>query len=45
MEATRLSPFAQAVKQLGATVKVAKRSQLSTFAVTPKRWVVERTFA
>ena len=39
-------PFAQAVKtQLGATVQVAKRSQLSTFAVTPKRWVVERTFA
>jgi len=30
-------PFAQAVKtQLGATVQVAKRSQLSTFAVTPK---------
>lgn len=39
-------PFAQAVKtQLGATVQVAKRSQRSTFAVTPKRWVVERTFA
>ena len=39
-------PFAQAVKtRLGATVQVAKRSQRSTFAVMPKRWVVERTFA
>ena len=35
-------PFAQAVKaQLGATVQVAKRNQRSTFAVMPKRWVVE----
>ena len=34
--------FAQAVKtQLGAIVQVAKRSQRSTFAVMPKRWVVE----
>ena len=39
-------PFAQVVKtQLGTTVQVAKRSQRSTFAVTPKRWIVERTFA
>jgi transposase len=39
-------PFAQAVKtRLGATVQVAKRNQRSTFAVMPKRWVVERTFA
>ncbi len=39
-------PFAQAVKdKLDATVQVAKRSQLHTFAVIPKRWVVERSFA
>ncbi len=39
-------PFAQAVKdQLGATVQIAKRSELHTFAVIPKRWVVERSFA
>lgn len=39
-------PFAQAVKQLlGATVQIAKRSELHTFAVMPQRWVVERTFA
>ena len=39
-------PFAAAVKQtLGATVEVAKRSELHKFAVIPKRWVVERSFA
>ncbi len=39
-------PFAQAVRQrLGATVRVAKRSELHTFAVMPRRWVVERSFA
>jgi len=27
------------------TVEVARRSQLHTFAVMPKRWVVERSFA
>lgn len=38
--------FAQAVKELiGAEVEVAKRSELHTFAVMPKRWVVERSFA
>jgi len=38
-------PFAQAVKDLcGAEVEVAKRNELHTFAVLPKRWVVERTF-
>ena len=37
--------FAQAVKELcGAEVEVAKRSELKTFVVIPKRWVVERTF-
>ncbi len=29
----------------GAKVVVAKRSELHTFAVIPKRWVVERSFA
>lgn len=30
---------------LGAAVDVAKRSELHTFKVMPKRWVVERSFA
>lgn len=30
---------------LGATVQVAKRSELHKFAVIPQRWVVERSFA
>ena len=39
-------PFAAAVrKMLGATVAVAKRNELHTFTVLPKRWVVERSFA
>jgi len=38
-------PFANAVKEkLGATVEVAKRNELHSFAVMPKRWVVERSF-
>lgn len=38
--------FANAVKKtLGCTVEVAKRNELHTFAVIPKRWVVERSFA
>lgn len=38
--------FAAAVDEiLGATVEVAKRNELHTFAVIPKRWVVERSFA
>jgi transposase len=37
--------FAKAVKDIhGAEVEVAKRSELHTFAVLPKRWVVERSF-
>jgi len=40
------APFAAAVFDiLGAAVEVAKRSELHTFAVIPKRWVVERSFA
>jgi transposase len=41
-------PFAQGVREaLGehVTVQIAKRSELHTFAVIPKRWVVERSFA
>ena len=38
--------FAEKIRELtGAEVQVAKRSELHTFAVIPKRWVVERTFA
>jgi transposase len=41
-------PFADGVKQrLGAhvTVQIAKRDELHSFRVMPKRWVVERSFA
>lgn len=38
-------PFADGVKErLEATVQVVKRNELHTFAVLPKRWVVERSF-
>lgn len=38
--------FAQSTKQiLGCSVEIAKRSELHKFAVIPKRWVVERSFA
>ena len=40
--------FAQGVREtLGqeVTVQIAKRSELHKFAVIPKRWVVERSFA
>jgi transposase len=38
--------FAAAVKEtIGAEVQVAKRNELHKFAVIPKRWVVERSFA
>ncbi len=38
-------PFAKGVKDLiGAEVEVVKRNELHTFAVLPKRWVVERSF-
>ena len=37
--------FADAVKELlGASVEVVQRHELHTFAVLPKRWVVERSF-
>ena len=39
-------PFKTAVKELiDADVEIAKRSELHTFVVIPKRWVVERSFA
>ena len=38
--------FANGVKKLlGCTVEIAKRNELHTFKVIPKRWVVERSFA
>lgn len=38
--------FAHAIKKaIGATVEVVKRSELHTFKVLPKRWVVEQSFA
>lgn len=37
--------FALAVEEIiGATVEIAKRSELHKFVVIPKRWIVERTF-
>lgn len=41
-------PFAQGVQEIlgeSVTVQIAKRSELHKFAVIPKRWVVERSFA
>ena len=41
-------PFAQGVQEIlggHATVQIAKRSELHTFKVMPKRWIVERSFA
>jgi transposase len=41
-------PFAQGVREIvgeQVTVQIAKRSQLHSFKVMPKRWVVERSFA
>ena len=41
-------PFAKGVQEfLGeqVTVQIAKRTELHTFKVTPKRWIVERSFA
>jgi transposase len=38
--------FQEGVRELlDADVQIAKRSELHQFAVIPKRWVVERTFA
>jgi transposase len=38
--------FADAVLSLiGAETQIAKRNELDKFAVIPKRWIVERSFA
>ena len=38
--------FSNTIKALsGAEVEVVKRNELHTFAVLPKRWIVERSFA
>ena len=38
-------PFAKEIERLtGAKVEVVKRSELHTFEVIPKRWIVERSF-
>ena len=38
--------FANSVSEiLGCTVEVVKRSQMHSFKVIPKRWVVERSFS
>ncbi len=39
-------PFAAAIRQrFGASVQVAKRNELRSFAVIPQRWIVERSFS
>lgn len=39
-------PFQASITALiGAKVEIAKRNELHTFVVIPKRWVVERSFA
>ena len=41
-------PFAQGVRDIlgkHVSVQIAKRSELHTFKVMPKRWIVERSFA
>lgn len=41
-------PFAQGVREIlgkQVTVQIAKRSELHTFKIVPKRWIVERSFA
>lgn len=41
-------PFAQGVQEIlgqSVGVQIAKRSELHTFKVMPKRWIVERSFA
>ena len=38
--------FSDAVNELcRAEVEIVKRNELHTFAVLPKRWIVERSFA
>jgi len=38
--------FSESVKELlGCSVEIAKRNELHTFKIIPKRWVVERSFS
>ena len=38
--------FARSVSEiLGCTVEVVKRSDINTFKIIPKRWIVERSFS
>jgi transposase len=38
--------FTNKIKEItGANVEIAKRNELHTFVVLPKRWVVERSFS
>ncbi|CCB87631.1 putative uncharacterized protein [Parachlamydia acanthamoebae UV-7] len=38
--------FSNSIQEiLGCTVEIAKRNELHTFKVIPKRWVVERSFS
>jgi len=44
--ATAVNPFFHAVKELlGRPMEIAKHNQFHRFAVIPKRWFVERSFA
>lgn len=39
-------PFQDSIRMLiGAEVEIAKRNELHTFVVIPRRWVVERSFS
>ncbi len=39
-------PFSDGIQEiLGCPVEIAKRNELHTFKVIPKRWVVERSFS
>ena len=42
------APFTKGVRDIlgqHVTVQIAKRTELHTFKVMPKRWIVERSFA
>jgi transposase len=46
MEGNTGEKFCNSVEEiLGCSVEIAKRNELHTFKVIPKRWVVERSFA
>ena len=45
MAVIAVRPLPKVSQLLGAMVEIARRNALHTFAVMPKRWVVERSFA